>query len=75
MHRVRCSWKSLISDLRRRYLFLFLLVGDIQLSEAAWGGGIHRCNDLRDMWLDEGSSPLTQHHDGNLTASEVLLIT
>src|SRR5580658_8340487 len=51
-----------------------LPVRDVHLCKAAGSCGVHRRDDLRDMWFDEGPSSLTQHNNRNLAAREILLI-
>ena len=46
-----------------------LLVRDVNLGKAAWGGRIDRCNDLSDMVSDETPSPLTQPKNRSLTVA------
>jgi len=51
-----------------------LLVGDVHLGKAPRRRRLHRRNDLRNVWSDEGPSPQAQHHYGNLAALKILLV-
>src|SRR5437879_4875445 len=52
-----------------------LLVRDVHLGKAARGSRAHRCDNLSNMMSDETPSPLTQHHNRNFAARQVLLVS